>query len=124
MFNLVAKERIMDAIDGINSTIFAYGQTGSGKRARKCIYIVEISSYRSILISIGKTYSIFGGESYKERGLIPRSIGLVFIQIKARQKKQASFKFTCKISFTEIYKENIYDLLDKDSRSSSKHTSM
>jgi len=52
IFDNVAKDKIMEAIDGINCTIFAYGQTGSGK-----------------------TYSIFGGDSYKERGLIPRAVG-------------------------------------------------
>ena len=65
---------------------------------------------------LGKTYSICGGKDFKERGLIPRSIGLVFAQMKIRQKKEAAFKFTCKISFTEIYKECIYDLLDDDRR--------
>ena len=106
----------MEAIDGINCTIFAYGQTGSGNYLK--LEIHATTNVQLILFTLGKTYSIFGGDSYKERGLIPRAVGLVFSQIKSRQKNQASFKFTCRISFTEIYKENIYDLLDKDSRSS------
>lgn len=31
IFDIVAKDKIMEAIDGINCTIFAYGQTGSGQ---------------------------------------------------------------------------------------------
>jgi hypothetical protein len=30
VFQAVAKEKVIDALDGINCTVFAYGQTGSG----------------------------------------------------------------------------------------------
>jgi hypothetical protein len=30
IFNIVAKEKILDVLEGLNCTIFAYGQTGSG----------------------------------------------------------------------------------------------
>ena len=30
VFNTVAKEKVLDALEGLNCTIFAYGQTGSG----------------------------------------------------------------------------------------------
>jgi kinesin family protein 6/9 len=49
VFDAVAREKIQGVLDGFSCTIFAYGQTGSGK-----------------------TYTIFGGDSFKERGLIPR----------------------------------------------------
>eukprot|EP01038_Epipyxis_sp_PR26KG_P011639 gene11639-15589_t len=92
IFDQIAKDKVLGAMDGINCTIFAYGQTGSGK-----------------------TYTIFGGETYQERGIIPRTLGLVFDEIKFR-KKQKSFNFKCQVSFTEIYKETVYDLLDKSKR--------
>lgn len=87
IFDIIAKNKISNALEGINSTIFAYGQTGSGK-----------------------TFSIIGGDSYQDRGLIPRTIESIFDEIAHRQKKDLVFK--CQISFTEIYKENVYDLLD------------
>lgn len=31
IFEEIAKDKIRDALDGVNCTIFAYGQTGSGK---------------------------------------------------------------------------------------------
>ncbi len=93
IFEGAARTKILDAFDGINCTIFAYGQTGSGK-----------------------SYSIFGGDSYVERGLIPRAIGLVFEEIRLRKREQKSFAFKCQISFTEVYKENVYDLLDQENR--------
>ena len=85
IFDWTTEEKVSDIFEGINSTIFAYGQTGSGK-----------------------TYTMFGGETFEDRGLIPRTITILFQQMKKRK----SFSFTCHISFLEIYKEVAYDLLD------------
>jgi len=93
VFDIVARDKVLNALDGVNCTIFAYGQTGSGK-----------------------SYTIFGGKTYTERGIIPRSIGLVFEEIRNRKSTQRSFAFKCQISFTEVYKENVYDLLDQENR--------
>jgi kinesin family protein 6/9 len=62
----------------------------------------------------GKTHTIFGGDSYAERGLIPRTLTLIFDEIKLRQIKNQTFKI--EISFTEVYKEVVYDLLDMSKR--------
>ena len=91
VFESVARERILDAFEGINSTIFAYGQTGSGK-----------------------TFTIFGGDSFADRGLIPRSIAFLFKEIRSKEESGSLIK--CQISFTEVYKETVYDLLDKQKK--------
>ena len=88
VFDVVAKDKILGAFDGINSTVFAFGQTGSGK-----------------------TYTVFGGDSFQERGLIPRSIACLFKEYRA--KKNLNFSVRCRVSFTEVYKETVYDLLDQ-----------
>ena len=68
---------IDSAIDGYNGTIFAYGQTGSGK-----------------------TFTMTGGSaSYKQRGIIPRSISYLFDLI--RDKSDRFFEIS--ISYMEIY---------------------
>lgn len=95
--------QILEAFDGVNSTVFAYGQTGSGK-----------------------TYSIFGGDTFPTRGLIPRALSLVFQEIKRRSslpmdhqyatKSGNVFTYKCHISFTEVYKELLFDLLDPQKR--------
>lgn len=90
IFEEVAKDKVLDAMDGMNSTIFAYGQTGSGK-----------------------TYTMFGGDSYAERGIIPHTISLLFDEIKAQRGAK---HFTVEISFTEVYREAVYDLLDMSKR--------
>lgn len=91
IFESIAKEKILDVFDGINSTLLAYGQTGSGK-----------------------TFTIFGGDSFADRGLIPRSIIFLFKEI--RSKVLENFVVKCQISFTEVYKETVYDLLDKQKK--------
>jgi len=91
VFEHIAKQKVLDIFSGLNATVFAYGQTGSGK-----------------------TFSIFGGDTFQDRGLIPRSLGQIFQEIKIRSNPEE--EFTCKISFTEVYKENLYDLLDPNKR--------
>jgi hypothetical protein len=86
VFDAAAKDKVLGAFDGVNSTIFAYGPTGSGK-----------------------TYTVFGGESFQDRGLIPRAISCLFKEYRAR--KQRGNAVRCRVSFTEVYKEAVYDLL-------------
>lgn len=93
VFDLIARDNVLAVLDGVSGTVFAYGQTGSGK-----------------------TYSIFGGSNFQERGLIPRSLTMLFEQLKLRKKRQKSYIYKCQISFTEIYKETVYDLLDPERR--------
>ena len=47
---------------GYNGTIFAYGQTGSGK-----------------------TYTMSGGDSWEERGLIPRVFSRLFEALREKE---------------------------------------
>ncbi|KAJ3298827.1 Kinesin- protein 6 [Rhizoclosmatium sp. JEL0117] len=86
VFDHVAKDVILNAMDGYNGTIFAYGQTGSGK-----------------------TFTITGGaERYADRGLIPRTLQYIFKEAKNR----SGVHYEIGISYLEIYNENGYDLLD------------
>jgi hypothetical protein len=52
-----------------------------------------------------------GGETFEERGLIPRTINLVFEELGIRQQSDEG-NFKCLISFTEVFGEAVYDLLD------------
>ena len=48
-----------------------------------------------------------GGEGFKQRGIIPRTLSAVFNEIQARTE------WSCRvdISFLEIYNERLFDLL-------------
>ncbi|KAJ3243274.1 Kinesin- protein 6 [Chytriomyces hyalinus] len=86
VFDFVAKDVVLSAMEGYNGTIFAYGQTGSGK-----------------------TFTITGGaERYSDRGLIPRTLQFIYKEAKAR----VGFQYEIGISYLEIYNEMGYDLLD------------
>lgn len=57
---------------------------------------------------------MFGGEKYLERGIIPRSLNFVYQKINENIRNNLPFSFKCQVSFCEIYKESIYDLLDSN----------
>eukprot|EP00434_Breviolum_minutum_P024244 symbB.v1.2.021407.t1/scaffold1813.1/size100325/3 len=86
VFDRVAKDLVLGALDGVNCSIFAYGQTGSGK-----------------------TYTICG--DHKERGIIPRALHSLFEAIEGRED---GVDYSVSLSFIEVYKEVGYDLLSKD----------
>lgn len=86
VYDRAARSVVMSALDGYNATVFAYGQTGSGK-----------------------TYTLTGGETYGERGVIPRAIAQVFDEFRRREDHE----FRCYVSYLEIYNESGFDLLDR-----------
>ncbi|EAR88581.2 kinesin motor catalytic domain protein (macronuclear) [Tetrahymena thermophila SB210] len=81
-------------LEGYNTTVFAYGQTGAGK-----------------------TYTLFGDE-YKNQDFLEgrdkMAEGIVSLIIKdlfSIFQKNKEFKYSIKVSYLEIYNENIRDLL-------------
>eukprot|EP00668_Euglena_longa_P011895 GGOE01014315.1.p1 GENE.GGOE01014315.1~~GGOE01014315.1.p1 ORF type:complete len:741 (+),score=211.83 GGOE01014315.1:42-2264(+) len=75
---------VQSVLDGYNATAICYGQTGAGK-----------------------TYTMTGGNDFKQRGLVPRAIAQVFNDIVAKPEQS----FQIRVSYMEIYNERIYDLL-------------
>lgn len=84
VFDCIAKPLIDHVLEGYNATLFAYGQTGSGK-----------------------TYTLTGGDSYEERGIIPRSVAYLYNQIK----RQNEWNYTVRTSYIEIYNTSVFNLL-------------
>jgi kinesin family member 4 len=87
--------------NGYNATVLAYGQTGSGKT-----YTMG-SSYSSLVAANASLNS----NELDEVGVIPRVLRDLFQRI---DEKQAStdIKFTVRVSYVEVYKEEIKDLLN------------
>ncbi|RHZ77393.1 hypothetical protein Glove_180g75 [Diversispora epigaea] len=85
-------------LEGFNVTILAYGQTSSGKT-----HTMGTSDNLSL--------------PTESRGIIPRSIETLFTYINSAQYKNR--KYVMKVSFVEIYNEDLIDLLaegDEESR--------
>ncbi|TNN17237.1 Kinesin-like protein [Schistosoma japonicum] len=89
IYNRVARPIIEKVLGGYNGTIFAYGQTGTGK-----------------------TFTMEGIRSEPElRGIIPNSFAHIFGAIA---KSDANTRFLVRVSYLEIYNEEVRDLLGKD----------
>ncbi|XP_031214448.1 kinesin-like protein KIF27 isoform X5 [Mastomys coucha] len=89
VYNTCIKPLVLSLIEGYNATVFAYGQTGSGK-----------------------TYTIGGGHVASvvegQKGIIPRAIQEIFQSIS----ENPSIDFKIKVSYIEVYKEDLRDLLE------------
>ncbi|XP_058302163.1 kinesin-like protein KIF27 isoform X2 [Hylobates moloch] len=89
VYNICIKPLVLSLIEGYNATVFAYGQTGSGK-----------------------TYTIGGGHIASvvegQKGIIPRAIQEIFQSIS----EHPSIDFNVKVSYIEVYKEDLRDLLE------------
>jgi hypothetical protein len=91
VYQEIGKETIDEVLKGYNGTIFAYGQSGSGK-----------------------THTMYGADIHDEflKGIVPRSVYHIFDYIEDEKNKDV--KFEIKFSLLEIYKEQLYDLLNPD----------
>uniref|UniRef100_A0A4W3JYX6 Kinesin-like protein n=1 Tax=Callorhinchus milii TaxID=7868 RepID=A0A4W3JYX6_CALMI len=89
VYNLTARPIVDSVLEGYNGTIFAYGQTGTGK-----------------------TFTMEGVRAVPElRGIIPNSFAHVFGHIA---KSEGDTRFLVRVSYLEIYNEEVRDLLGKD----------
>ena len=98
------RDLLDSAIGGYSATIFAYGQTGSGKT-------FTMSGYETWL-SENPAASAFEDPS---EGLVQRSARYVFGAIgNAAAAEPMPPTFSVRMSFCEIYNENVFDLLNSD----------
>jgi len=89
LYNNLIHEQIQNFLSGFNATVFAYGQTGTGKT-----FSIGTNNNESMLES-------------DNRGVIIRALQQVFSSIE-----QESSMSSVVISFLEIAKEQVFDLLN------------
>ncbi|KAK8291023.1 hypothetical protein V6Z12_D06G035700 [Gossypium hirsutum] len=88
---------LIDALfHGYNATVLAYGQTGSGKT-----------------YTMGTNYTGEGSNG----GIIPKVMDSIFRRVETMKH---STEFLIRVSFIEIFKEEVFDLLDSHQASLSK----
>ncbi len=90
VFDACARNLVLGSFAGYNATVLAYGQTGSGKT-----------------FTMGTDASL--SSEGVDQGIVPRVIRLTFDEVEKRRKEK---EFIIKVSFIEIYNEEIRDLLD------------
>ncbi|KAK7257751.1 hypothetical protein RIF29_31964 [Crotalaria pallida] len=86
---------VYEVLEGYNCTIFAYGQTGTGKT-----YTMEGGARQK------------NGEFPSDAGVIPRAVKHIFDILEAQ-----SAEYSMKVTFLELYNEEITDLLTPEETS-------
>jgi len=94
VYRAVVEPLILQVMQGYNCTVFAYGQTGTGKT-----FTMEGGDGRE---EAGVTW-----ENDPTSGIIPRALAQVFDELRVQQDTE----FTVRVSFLELYNEEIFDLL-------------
>ncbi|XP_038079402.1 centromere-associated protein E-like [Patiria miniata] len=87
VYEEIAQPIVVEAMDGINGTIFAYGQTSSGK-----------------------THTMMGDS--RAPGIIPCAIQDIFDSIENTQNRE----FLLRVSYMELYNEGLCDLLSSEKK--------
>jgi Kinesin motor domain len=102
-------------VDGYHATVFAYGQTGSGKSYTMEGYKYKVNE-KGVPVPVITEYKSFEktppSHMMDNDGVVPRAIHHLFDLIKQQTNLQKK-KFTVYCSYLQVYKEKIYDLLNK-----------
>ncbi|KAJ6969356.1 125 kDa kinesin-related protein-like [Populus alba x Populus x berolinensis] len=91
LFDEAISPIVNEVLEGYNCTIFAYGQTGTGKT-----YTMEG----------GRVGEVESGEFPSDVGIIPRAVQQILDVLEARSEE-----YCMKVTFLELYNEDIMDLL-------------
>ncbi|XP_017861740.1 PREDICTED: kinesin-like protein Klp61F [Drosophila arizonae] len=95
VYSTVVAPLIEEVLAGYNCTVFAYGQTGTGKT--HTMVGNECAELRSTW------------EDDSEIGIIPRALSHLFDELRMTE-----LEFTMRISYLELYNEELCDLLSTD----------
>ena len=103
VFDSCTRNLVLGCFHGFNATILAYGQTGSGKTH-----------------SMGTGSPL--GIAPEEVGIVPRVFQFIFEELELRRAQSEYSQFKVRISFLELYNEELHDLLDPASMMRDKAT--
>ena len=128
IFEQCGKKICDNALEGYNATIFAYGQTGSGKtytllgksitnklenRSTNISAVINTNSEDVEMSEINNDINYYYDKNDERIGLLPRILYYLF---ENSSKSENESKFIFKISYMEIYMENLKDLLNPNNK--------
>lgn len=99
-YEICAKEVVMGVLHGVHGTLLAYGQTGTGK-----------------------TYTMEGFTSARERGIIPRAVEDIFEFIAATKRREALEKNKNEVEEEEDEVEDFVESPDQEPNTQAKRSS-
>lgn len=92
VYNNSGQSAVLSVLEGYNATLLAYGQTGTGKTFTMEGFHFDLTD--------------------PLRGMIPRAVEEIFEHIHSAEYSNS--KFMVRVSYVQIYNENISDLLKTD----------
>ena len=101
------KPLLPNLFKGYNATVLAYGQTGSGKTHTMGSGYATLALASTALNHDEASSFAFNISDYDEVGVIPRLFNDLFTQIDDEQQKNPGDSFNVKVSFVEVYNEEI-----------------
>ncbi|MEJ1285846.1 kinesin family member 9 [Cricetulus griseus] len=122
VYETVAKDAVSQALDGYNAPFTSRVLDGAKhaedtRVVHEVIFLNVTQTYFEMFAGTimcygqtgaGKTYTMTGAtENYKHRGILPRALQQVFRMIEERP----THAITVRVSYLEIYNENLFDLL-------------
>ncbi|EKF28492.1 C-terminal motor kinesin, putative [Trypanosoma cruzi marinkellei] len=87
VYDATTSELVESLLQGLNCTLLCYGQSGSGK-----------------------TYTLFGGNTYPTRGCVPRAVHAMFESMA----ESTDHEFKVHLTFVEVHGDQLVDLLGKE----------
>ena len=112
LYETAVQPLLEHVFNGYNATVLAYGQTGSGKTHTMG------SGYASL--SVAATANLHADHNqirtlnhmpnFDNVGVIPRVLNDLFARIADETSQKSDAKFTVRVSFVEVYNEEIKDL--------------
>jgi kinesin family protein 11 len=109
IYNDVVSPMLEEVLEGFNCTLFAYGQTGTGKTYYSdfCIAQYTLTVFRYTMHGDLKPTPM--GNPSPDAGMIPRVLFRLF-----RSLETSNSDYSVKISYIELYNEELRDLLASD----------
>ncbi|CAL7949030.1 unnamed protein product [Xylocopa violacea] len=101
VYNVIVNPLLEQVLDGYTCTVFAYGQTGTGK---------------TFTMEGINTDPNFHWQTDSSAGLIPRSLSHLFDKLQMLEIQE----YSVRVSFLELYNEELFDLLSPSSGDGSK----
>lgn len=120
MYNAVVSPLLEQVLAGYNCTVLAYGQTGTGKTfTMEGINRDSTLHWRSVryllkLNEINKIYYCIIYVQDSSAGIIPRSLNHLFDELQLPESPENRIR----VSFLELYNEELFDLLSTNDGSS------
>lgn len=110
VYNDVVAPMLDEVLQGYNCTLFAYGQTGTGKTYGFSIYNLTVSLTVNRYTMQGDLNLSPLGNPVANAGIMPRVITNLYNKLET-----TAADFSVKISYVELYNEELRDLLSHES---------